>query len=77
MKKYKIVLLPKAQISLTEITDYLCRKASDKVAKKVKKEILSTIRKLEYLPASHAKVLELTDTSISYCRYTNTKPSST
>lgn len=68
MKKYKIVLLPQAQMGINDIVDYLREEASENVAKKVKKEILATIRKLEIFPASHSKVLELSDERTIYRR---------
>ena len=44
VKMYRVVLLPQARESLKQISAYLRRTASDKVAKKVRENIMESVK---------------------------------
>ncbi len=68
MKKYRIVLTPRAKASITRIISRVEAEASKSVSQKVRRGIMSTIRKLKTFPESHQVFEEISDEKIVFRR---------
>lgn len=66
VKKYKVILTPRAQSSLRRITNYLRETASNAVAQKVRKGILETVKSLKTFPYSHEVIEEMSTEQVIY-----------
>lgn len=68
MKRYRILLTPRAKASISRIISRLEAEESKSVSQKVRRGIMDTIRKLKTFPESHEVFEEISDEKIVFRR---------